>query len=1058
MPTHRTVPSLKRCCFAIATILLIGFLGVTPSSAQSTNSPTNSPYAPSQPPPGVVDIAKWQAQQNQNPPSQYTQPTMQQTYNTLNSYDATRNLDHWTKNEIATNTPMGRSFLSGAYLNNGQANPFYSNGQLTPNWFVQATWTQPYMSWQGVQSNGFLPNASATTRSTSFATPVYNPTNYSPTNSAPRYQPPQPTIPTPNRDTTRSTNLSPVQPSLSVSPMRSGPLESAAIVAKTSSDRQRALAVSETAGDKVGQMVNHIGLAQAFLQQGDFTQAMLHVVAAEPMVKTAGDIKLRVDLLRAKSGAHMQAGEFESALADNREAIPILRSLNDAAGQAETFLSSAWAFQSMGDIQKAIGCYDAAFILFSNTGDKDGQVRSRIGIGSLYQSLGQYGKASAQYKAALPIASKSQQARIFASVAELLQGMGSPVDALAHFKKAQSLLTSGSDSSLEVSILTGMGRSLMATGEFKEAETIFGQARGIVEGTSNTAAKAGIIASMGELQYWIAINSPRADPYSHFKKALKDYDEALPLMRAIGDRAGEIGVLTNSGLVYDAQGKSKVALSYYLQALDKMENLQTQARLEEFRSNIAGQSAGLYQRAIYLEFETHQASAAFVLSERARARMLLDQLGNPRIDDYKQAPPEFLSREEQFRREYITLERQLGQEISRPGPDLNSERISKLQSRLVAIRGSYESLLNQLSLSNPRYAAFLSVMPITVEMAQERLDPATTIISYVTTPDRTFAFILTKAGLRLKSLSIGEAGLIHEIGAFRDFASNTEVSPALRILYKALIEPLRSEIKTTKLVIVPHGVLHELPFAALTSNGRHFLADDYSISYLPSVSALSYLHSKKGSPSERALVLANDQEDGLPFLGSAGDEAQAVAAFFNAKPFLGKDATPAVLRKEATDYDILHLVAHFEINRKNPMASRILLGHGENDGDGPLDLAGVYGLSLRKTDLVVLSGCQSQSGKRTRADDIIGLSRAFLYAGSSSVIASLWSVDDDATKLLMVAFYSHLRQGLSKADALRAAQADVRRQYQSPFYWAGFVLTGDPGQTGTSNLLASSAN
>src|SRR6266853_1870666 len=113
MPAHRTVPHLKRCFFAIATILVIGFFGATPSSAQSTNSPTNSPYAPSQPPPGVVDIAKWQAQQNQNPPSPYTQPTMQQTYNTLNRYEATRNLDKWTKNEIDTKTPMGRSYLSG---------------------------------------------------------------------------------------------------------------------------------------------------------------------------------------------------------------------------------------------------------------------------------------------------------------------------------------------------------------------------------------------------------------------------------------------------------------------------------------------------------------------------------------------------------------------------------------------------------------------------------------------------------------------------------------------------------------------------------------------------------------------------------------------------------------------------------------------------------------------------------------------------------------------------------------------------------------------------------
>lgn len=110
-----------------------------------------------------------------------------------------------------------------------------------------------------------------------------------------------------------------------------------------------------------------------------------------------------------------------------------------------------------------------------------------------------------------------------------------------------------------------------------------------------------------------------------------------------------------------------------------------------------------------------------------------------------------------------------------------------------------------------------------------------------------------------------------------------------------------------------------------------------------------------------------------------------------------------------------------------------------------MDLTGVYGLALHKTDLEVLSGCQSQSGKRTRGDDIIGLSQAFLYAGSSSVVASLWNVNDDATKLLMVAFYSRLRQRLSKADALRAAQVEVRRKYPSPFYWAGFVLTGESG-------------
>jgi CHAT domain-containing protein len=102
------------------------------------------------------------------------------------------------------------------------------------------------------------------------------------------------------------------------------------------------------------------------------------------------------------------------------------------------------------------------------------------------------------------------------------------------------------------------------------------------------------------------------------------------------------------------------------------------------------------------------------------------------------------------------------------------------------------------------------------------------------------------------------------------------------------------------------------------------------------------------------------------------------------------------------------------------------LGQSKED-DGALELNGVLGLDLRKTSLVVLSGCRGQSGNWSRGDDVTALNRAFMYAGAPSVIASLWSVDDDATQQLMIAFYSHLKEGLSKAEALRAAQIEVRR-------------------------------
>ena len=119
-----------------------------------------------------------------------------------------------------------------------------------------------------------------------------------------------------------------------------------------------------------------------------------------------------------------------------------------------------------------------------------------------------------------------------------------------------------------------------------------------------------------------------------------------------------------------------------------------------------------------------------------------------------------------------------------------------------------------------------------------------------------------------------------------------------------------------------------------------------------------------------------------------------------------------------------------------------------------LQLSQIANLTLSKTNLVVLSGCESQQGQRSRGDDIKNLSRAFMFAGSPSVIASLWSVDDEATERLMVAFYTRLKAGLSKAEALRAAENDIRKDYPNPYYWSGFILAGDPGNAGTFNLVA----
>ncbi len=283
---------------------------------------------------------------------------------------------------------------------------FFQNGHVVPNWYVPATWSSTQMNWTSVQSNGFVPSASPTTNSWSSGTTPYNPTSYTPTYRPPVYQPPQqaPARVVPNNSQLRPFPTSTLATTTGNNLLASRP----AAVTRAIESGERALALSESAGDKVGQVANHAALAQLLVQQGKLDQAFLHLTVAETMTKTVGDPRLQINVLQTKGAAYMSSGEFEKSLDTYREAMKLSRSLNDRAGQAELFASSGWAFQSLGNIPRALGCYESAITLFAEMGNKDGEVRARIGIGSLYQALGEWNKASEQYMRAAPNASDEQ--------------------------------------------------------------------------------------------------------------------------------------------------------------------------------------------------------------------------------------------------------------------------------------------------------------------------------------------------------------------------------------------------------------------------------------------------------------------------------------------------------------------------------------------------------------------------------------------------------------------------------------------------------------------------
>ncbi|MEM7538115.1 MAG: CHAT domain-containing protein, partial [Chloroflexota bacterium] len=306
------------------------------------------------------------------------------------------------------------------------------------------------------------------------------------------------------------------------------------------------------------------------------------------------------------------------------------------------------------------------------------------------------------------------------------------------------------------------------------------------------------------------------------------------------------------------------------------------------------------------------------------------------------------------------------------------------------------------------------------------------------------------------SLELPHAVLNNDIDqlrqSFLEKESDTDVSAKL---YDLLIAPLKPHIQTTNLVIVPHQVLHHLPFAALwNEEDNRYLMEEYAITYAPSASTLKFIQAKRNRNQRRLLALGNP--DGS--LKAAENEVEAIAALFNTDPFLLDEATETQVHVQAQNVDILHLAAHGKYEDNNPLFTRIELAPDTVSGrdsdsdiedsstnDGWLEVHEIFNLNLSDANLVVLSACDTSNATMTRGDDLIGLPRAFIYAGAPAVITTLWPIDDDASAVLMETFYQHWLSGMTTAEALRSAQIDVMAtdELASPYYWAAFQLNGD---------------
>jgi len=310
------------------------------------------------------------------------------------------------------------------------------------------------------------------------------------------------------------------------------------------------------------------------------------------------------------------------------------------------------------------------------------------------------------------------------------------------------------------------------------------------------------------------------------------------------------------------------------------------------------------------------------------------------------------------------------------------------------------------------------------------------LLEYYSTGEKLFIFVLSSRDKKLyvEEVPISQDMLNRYISEdyWRSVVKHKQypgVGDSWQALSDYLITPAAKYIKKDDLIcFVPYDKIHYLPLHALELEGEPIIKH-HPVIYFPSASLIK-LCKNKGSKRLNSCAAY-----GIVF----EDEARRIAGLFKVKPYLGRSATREQVIETCANKDILHFSCHGKFDTGDPLSSGIVLYDG-----AVLTAREIFNLKLN-CQLVTLSACETGVNERNPGDELIGLTRAFLYAGAPSVVVSLWSVDAASTQELMLEFFKEIKKGANKAEALRKAQIKVmeNKEYSHPYYWAPFILVGD---------------
>lgn len=783
-------------------------------------------------------------------------------------------------------------------------------------------------------------------------------------------------------------------------------------------------------------------------------------------------------------------GDSGSALLQLQEAMRLWIEIREPRKAAMAALQMGDHYEKARTYQDALSCYRLALGVKSLPGAVRATALNSIGLN--YAGLLVHDPAVRYFNQALSqarvINDRPAQMVALTGLADLYRRQGA-------LEKARSYITSA----LQLSKRDHADQDpalLYLNGQISREQGLVQNARGALEGAlaiyRNTGNVAGQVKVLCELSTLSLLVSQKQAALEQAEQAVKLAEVQVKRAELLSDKvsARELRwpALLSHARAERALGLKERALKSFSSAISDTKALwwtvyiATEASAVAFREEL--QSA--YREYVELLIEQPQSTKAYDSVEEAKARTLLNFTGarraRPRSADDKEATTlRDLSRFIAPRRAQLLASGLSRDQRAKLLKEIEDEELKKDEARLIA---EMEHAKDRLVWSQPATAGLVQE-----QMTKARM----TLAEFSLGEKRSFLWLFSRGELFFEILparkEIEEAvrPYLKLLGAppsplyiERDLRKLRERSAAL---FSKLFGGLSERIEPgQRLIVVPDGLLHYLPFETLIHNG-HYLVEDHDISYLPSAGILLQLQDSKsevgigdrmellafGDPifsrelkasipkkrkSRPANVVRNARDSRdfrLQQLPRTRDEVEHIAALFppdRTRIYLGTDSTEAAVKREPLRrYRRLHFATHSLIDEDSPSRSAVVLTQDDNpDEDGYLEVREISELDL-DCDLVVLSACQTGRGRLLSGEGIVGLSRAFLYAGARAVVVSLWNVSDISTGQLMESFYRHLTAGIGNAAALRETKREMLKsdkETRHPYYWSSFVIIGKP--------------